>query len=59
KLGHAVGYVYPHDDPRGVVSQQYLPEELSDAVYYDPKPHGAEKRIADYIGRLRRIVRGR
>lgn len=59
KLGHAVGYVYPHDDPRGVVTQQYLPEELADAVYYEPKPHGAEKRIADYIGRLRRIVRGR
>lgn len=59
KLGHAVGYIYPHDDPRGVVKQQYLPDELAEAIYYEPKEHGSEKRIADYIGRLRRIVRGR
>ncbi|QGU04714.1 replication-associated recombination protein A [Corynebacterium comes] len=59
QLGNAVGYVYPHDDPRGVVTQQYLPEQLGDAVYYEPTDHGAEKRIRDYIGRLRRIVRGK
>ena len=59
KLGNAVGYLYPHDDPRGVVSQQYLPGQLGDAVYYEPKDLGAEKRIRDYIGRLRRIVRGK
>lgn len=59
KLGNAVGYVYPHDDPRGVVTQQYLPEQLEDAVYYEPTDHGAEKRIRDYLGRLRRIVRGK
>ncbi|NLF91511.1 MAG: replication-associated recombination protein A [Corynebacterium marinum] len=59
KLGNAVGYAYPHDDPRGVVTQQYLPDPLSDAVYYEPTDHGAEKRIRDYIGRLRRIVRGK
>ena len=58
RLGNAVGYVYPHDDARGVVTQQYLPEELADATYYEPSDHGAEKRVADYIGRLRRIVRG-
>ncbi|MBC3185465.1 replication-associated recombination protein A [Corynebacterium sp. zg-331] len=58
RLGHAVGYRYPHDDPRGVVEQRYLPEELEDAVYYRPTEHGAEKRISDYLGRLRRMVRG-
>ncbi|MEX3503909.1 replication-associated recombination protein A [Corynebacterium sp. LK2510] len=58
-LGNAVGYVYPHDDPRGVVAQQYIPEGLEGAVYYEPTDHGAEKRIRDYIGRLRRIVRGK
>lgn len=58
KLGNAVGYRYPHDDPRGVVQQQYLPEELADAVYYQPTTHGAEKRLHDFLGRLRRIVRG-
>lgn len=57
-LGNAVGYRYPHDDPRGVVQQRYIPEELDDAVYYQPTEHGGEKRISDYLGRLRRMVRG-
>lgn len=59
KLGNAVGYVYPHDDPRGVVAQQYLPDVLQGAVYYTPSEHGAEKRIHGFIGRLRNLVRGR
>ncbi|WP_454044777.1 replication-associated recombination protein A [Corynebacterium sp. Marseille-Q2516] len=57
-LGNAVGYRYPHDDPRGVVAQEYLPSELAQAQYYQPSEHGAEKRIHDYLGRLRGIVRG-
>lgn len=59
KMGNAVGYKFPHDDPRGVVTQRYIPEGLDDAVYYRPTEHGGEKRIASYLGRLRRIVRGR
>ena len=59
KMGNAVGYIYPHDDPRGVVEQRYIPEDLEDAVYYEPTDHGAEKRISDFLGRLRRLVRGR
>lgn len=57
-LGSAVGYRYPHDDPRGVVQQDYLPEKLRDQVYYQPTEHGVEKRIFDYLGQLRRIIRG-
>jgi putative ATPase len=41
-LGHGEGYVYPHDDPSGVVSQQYRPEALEGRVYYEPSRHGAE-----------------
>jgi putative ATPase len=41
-LGHGDGYVYPHDDPSGVVEQQYRPEALEGRVYYEPTPHGAE-----------------
>lgn len=58
KLGHAVGYRYPHDDPRGVVEQQYIPDGMEDRVYYEPTDHGAEKRVHEYLGRLRRMVRG-
>ncbi|VEH08601.1 putative AAA domain-containing protein Rv2559c/MT2636 [Corynebacterium kutscheri] len=58
KLGNAVGYRYPHDHPSGVITQRYIPEELDAALYYDPSDHGQEKRIQEYIGRLRNIVRG-
>lgn len=57
RLGSAVGYLFPHDDPRGVVAQQYLPQELTNAQYYHPTNHGAEKRIYEYLPRLRGIVR--
>ena len=57
-VGNAVGYVYPHDDPRGVVQQRYIPEGLDEARYYTPSDHGAEKRIREYAERLRRMVRG-
>ncbi|MFE0739560.1 replication-associated recombination protein A, partial [Streptomyces sp. NPDC058855] len=44
KLGHAQGYVYPHDLPEGIAAQQYAPEELKDREYYTPTRHGAEAR---------------
>ncbi|MCX7443825.1 replication-associated recombination protein A [Corynebacterium sp. P7003] len=59
KLGNAVGYLYPHDDPRGILAQQYLPDPLTGATYYRPTGHGGEKRLGDVVGRLRGIIRGR
>ncbi len=41
-LGHGEGYVYPHDDPSGVVPQQYRPDALEGRVYYEPTPRDAE-----------------
>ena len=43
--GAGKGYRHPHDDPRGWVSQQYLPDELSGTTYYVPGEHGAEGRL--------------
>ncbi len=57
-LGHGKGYRYPHDDPRGVVVQQYVPADLVGADYYQPTEHGAERAVAERLPRLRRIVRG-
>jgi putative ATPase len=57
-LGHGRGYRYPHDDPRGVVTQQYVPDDLIDADYYRPSEHGAERAVHERVPRLRRIVRG-
>jgi putative ATPase len=51
-LGHGVGYEYPHDDPRGWVRQQYLPDEARHAVYYRPTRHGYEQEIAERMERL-------
>jgi putative ATPase len=57
-LGHGRGYRYPHDDPRGVVTQQYVPDDLVGADYYQPTDHGAERAVRERVPRLRRIVRG-
>jgi putative ATPase len=57
-LGHGVGYAYPHDDARGVVAQQYPPDEVVGRDYYQPTSHGAERAVAERLARLRRIVRG-
>jgi putative ATPase len=45
-LGHGIGYVYPHDDPRGWVAQQYGPEDLSSTTLYEPSDHGFEQEVA-------------
>lgn len=57
-LGNATGYQYPHDDPRGVLRQQYLPDDLVEAVYYRPTTHGHERTIHSRLDTLRGIVRG-
>ncbi|MEZ0339796.1 replication-associated recombination protein A [Mycobacterium sp. pV006] len=57
KLGNAVGYRYAHDDPNGVSSQQYPPDELVGVDYYQPTNRGAERDIGARVERLRAIVR--
>jgi putative ATPase len=56
-LGHGAGYRYPHDDPRGVVGQQYAPDDVAGREYYRPTGHGAERAIADRVAKLRTVVR--
>ncbi|GAB11075.1 putative AAA family ATPase [Gordonia araii NBRC 100433] len=57
ELGSAVGYRYPHDDPDGVVAQQYPPDELVGVDYYAPTERGAERELAARVPRLRAIIR--
>ncbi len=59
KLGHGHDYVYAHDDPRGVVSQQYAPDDVDGSDYYLPGGHGAEGAIAERLSRIRAILRDR
>ncbi|WP_125099596.1 replication-associated recombination protein A [Leucobacter chromiireducens] len=57
RMGHGKGYRYPHADPRGVSTQQYLPDELRDRVYYSPTTHGNERELGERLEKLRRITR--
>jgi putative ATPase len=52
KLGHGVGYDYPHDGPRGWVPQEYRPPEVAGRTYYEPSPHGFEQEISTRMARL-------
>jgi putative ATPase len=56
RLGHGRGYVYAHDDPAGVVRQQYAPDSIADRTYYHPTRHGAEARVAERSERIRQIL---
>lgn len=56
KLGHGIGYQYPHAFPDHYVKQQYLPDDLRDAVYYEfaeNKTEQAAKQYAEKIGSLK------
>lgn len=51
----AVGYLYPHDDPRGIMKQRYA--EL-DSNYYQPSDHGFERVLQERLRLIREILEG-
>ena len=53
KLGHGTGYRYAHDYPGHYVKQQYLPDEIKDARFYEPGVLGYEKQICAYLKKIR------
>ena len=53
ELGHGIGYKYAHDYPNHYEEQQYLPDELVGTVYYAPTENGVERRIKEYLLRLK------
>ena len=48
-LGHGVGYKYAHDYPKHYVRQQYLPDEIRDAVFYEASDNGYEAKIKEHM----------
>ena len=48
KLGHGTGYKYAHDYPNHYVKQQYLPDELVGAHYYEYGPNKLEQAAKQY-----------
>ena len=53
KLGHGIGYQYAHDFPNHYVRQQYLPDEIKNARFYEPGDLGYEKEIKARLKKLR------
>lgn len=53
-LGHGIGYKYAHDYPHHYVKQQYLPEEIKDARFYEPGDMGQEKEIKRWMEYLKK-----
>lgn len=45
RLEHGRGYKYPHDYPGHWVKQQYLPDNVANAVFYKPSQQGDEDLI--------------
>ncbi len=52
KLGHGVGYQYAHDYPNHYVKQQYLPDGLTDQVFYEPGDLGYEAQMKAHMRKL-------
>jgi putative ATPase len=50
KLDHGTGYKYAHDYKDHYVEQEYTPEKR---VYYEPTDIGYEKKIKEYLDKLR------
>ena len=56
--GNGVGYLYPHDDQKAVVEQEYVPAKIAKRRYYLPKEVGFERELSERWARLRDIIRG-
>ena len=62
RLGYGEGYKYPHDYVDQVVSQEYLPDGVAGAKYYEPGDVGFEREIGKRMAwwdKLRREGRER
>ena len=53
KLGHGKGYKYAHDYKNHYVKQQYLPDGLTDEVFYEPSENGYEQQIRAYNKKIK------
>lgn len=53
KLGHGLGYKYPHEYPNHYVKQQYLPDELQQMTFYRPSDNGYEATIKEFFNRIK------
>lgn len=53
KMGRGLTYKYAHDYPNHYVKQQYLPDEIKDAVYYEFGDNKTEQAAKTYRERIK------
>ncbi|MCI9472153.1 MAG: replication-associated recombination protein A [Lachnospiraceae bacterium] len=56
KLDRGIGYRYAHDYPNHYVQQQYLPDEIQDAHFYEPGDLGYEKQIKEHLKTIKENI---
>lgn len=54
KLGHGLGYQYPHDFPNHYVKQQYLPDGMEGREFYHMSGEGHEKTVRERMEFLKK-----
>ncbi|MGZ4479611.1 MAG: replication-associated recombination protein A, partial [Nocardioidaceae bacterium] len=58
QIAHGKGYRYAHDAPFGIAEQQYAPDVVDGARYYEPTSLGAEAAVKERWERIKKLVRG-
>lgn len=53
-LGRGIGYKYAHNYPHHYVEQQYLPDEIKNARFYEPSDNGYEVTIKENFKKIGR-----
>ncbi len=53
-MGYGKDYKYPHDYDEHFVSEDYLPDDLKNRVFYEPGDLGKEQDIKKRLGHLRK-----
>jgi len=52
KMGYGKGYQYPHNFEGHFVKEQYLPDDLKSAVFYEPSDQGSEAAMRQRLEKL-------
>ena len=54
KLNHSNNYLYPHAYPNHYVNQQYLPDDITYRIYYQPGKNKIESNVKKYWDEIKK-----
>jgi putative ATPase len=56
ELGHGHQYRYAHDEPDAYAAgERYLPDDMSEPLWYQPVARGLETKLAEKLAYLRQL----